>query len=42
MLAQLKVIRQAMDRLDSAIHRKNQEIKSFGAQLADLDLFNHR
>ncbi len=41
-LAQLKVIRQAMDRLESTIHRKNQEIKSFGEQLADLDLFNHR
>ncbi len=41
-LAQLKVIRQAMDRLESTIHRKNQEIRSFGAQLADLDLFNHR
>ncbi len=41
-LAQLKVIRQAMDRLESTIHRKNEEIKSFGAQLADLDLFNHR
>ena len=41
-LAQLKMIRQAMDRLESTIHRKNQEIESFGAQLADLDLFNHR
>ena len=42
LLAQLKVIAQALDLLDSTIKRKNQEMKSFEQQLADSDLFNHR
>lgn len=41
-LAQLKVIGQAIALLEATIKRKNEEIKSFEAQLADLDLFNHR
>ena len=42
LLAQLKVIGQALDLLESTIKRKNQEMKSFEQQLADSDLFNHR
>lgn len=42
LLAQLKVIGQAMDRLEATIKRKNQEMKGFEKHLADLDLFNHR
>ena len=42
LLAQLKVIGQALDLLESTIKRKNQEMKSFEQQLADSNLFNHR
>lgn len=42
LLAQLKVIGQAMDQLEATIKRKNQEMKAFEKQLADLDWFNHR
>ena len=42
LLAQLKVIGQAMDRLESTIRRKKREMKGFEAQLADTDWFNHR
>ena len=42
LLAQLKVIGQAMDRLESNIQRKKQELESFEQQMADPDLFNHR
>ena len=41
MLAQLKVIGQAMDRLEATIRRENQEMEGF-EQLADPELFNHR
>ena len=42
LLAQLKVIGQAIDLLEATINRKNLEMKSFEKQLADSDLFNHR
>ena len=42
LLAQLKVIGQAMDRLEATIQRKKQEMEGFKKYLAHLDLFNHR
>ena len=42
LLAQSKVICQAIDLLETTISRKKQEMKVFEKQLADLDLFNHR
>ena len=42
LLAQLKVIGAAIDQLERTIKRRNQEMKDFEQQLANLDLFNHR
>ena len=42
LLAQLKVIGKAIDKLESTIKQKNREMRGFEQQLADLDLLNHR
>lgn len=42
LMAQLKVIRRAIDELNAYIARKTEETKAVGSRLKSLDLFNHR